>query len=52
MEEGKRAFQVLTGKPTSKRPLGKPRCRWEGKIKLTLKNVCFINKKLDGFISR
>ena len=29
MEEGKNAFKILTGKPTGKRPLGRPRRRWE-----------------------
>ena len=28
MEEGRSAFKILTGKPTGKRPLGRPRCRW------------------------
>ena len=27
MEEGRNAFKILTGKPTGKRPLGRPRCR-------------------------
>ena len=31
MEEGRSAFKFLTGKPTGKRPLGRPRRRW-GKI--------------------
>ena len=26
MEEGRRAFKILTGKPTGKRALGRPRC--------------------------
>ena len=25
-EEGRSAFKILTGKPTGKRPLGRPRC--------------------------
>ena len=28
MEEGKSSFKILTGKPTGKRPLGRPRRRW------------------------
>ena len=32
MEESKSAFKILTGKPTGKRPLGRPRRRWEGNI--------------------
>ena len=37
MEEGRSAFKILTGKPTGKRPLGRPRRRWEGNIRLDLK---------------
>ena len=29
MEEGRSAFKILTGKPTGKRPLGRPRRRSE-----------------------
>ena len=29
MEESRSAFKMLTGKPTGKRPLGRPRRRWE-----------------------
>ena len=29
IEEGKNAFKILTGKPTRKRPLGRPRRRWD-----------------------
>ena len=28
MEEGRSAFKILTGKPTGKRLLGRPRHRW------------------------
>ena len=31
--EGRRAFKMLTGKPTGKKPLRRPRCRWEDNIK-------------------
>jgi hypothetical protein len=27
---------VLAGKPEGKRPLGRPRCRWEDNIKMEL----------------
>ena len=27
MDEGRSAFKILTGKPTGKRPLGRPRLR-------------------------
>ena len=39
MEEGRSAFQILTGKPTGKRPLGKPRHRWEDNIRMDLKEI-------------
>ena len=29
MKESMSAFKILTGKPTGKRPLGRPRRRWE-----------------------
>ena len=29
MEEGGSVFKILTGKPTVKRPLGRPRRRWD-----------------------
>ena len=29
MEKGRSAFKMLPGKPTGKRPLGRPRHRWE-----------------------
>ena len=29
MEEGRSAFKILTGKRIGKRPLGRPRRRWE-----------------------
>ena len=34
MEEGRSAFKILTGKPTGKRPLGRPTCRWMKNIRI------------------
>ena len=34
MEEGRSAFKILTGKPTGKRPLRRPRRRWEENIRM------------------
>ena len=34
MEEGRSAFKILTGKPTGKRPLGRPKRRWEDNIRM------------------
>ena len=39
MEKGRTSFKILTGKPTAKRPLGRPRCRWEDNIKMDLKEM-------------
>ena len=41
MEEGRSAFKILTGKPTGKRPLGRPRRRWEGNIRMDLEEIVF-----------
>ena len=37
MEEGMRAFKILTGKHAGKRPLGRPRRRLEDNIRMDLK---------------
>ena len=34
MEEGRSAFKILTGNLTGKRPLGRPRHRWEDNIRM------------------
>ena len=39
MEEGRGVHKVLVGKPEGKRPLGRPRCRWEDNIKMYLQEV-------------
>ena len=39
MEEGRSAFQILTGKPAGKRPLGRPRRRWEDNIRMDLEEM-------------
>ena len=39
MEEGRSAFKILTGKPTRKRPLGRPKRRWEDNIGMDLKEI-------------
>ena len=33
------AYRVLVGPPVGKRPLGKPRLRWEDNIKMDLREV-------------
>ena len=39
MEEVRSAFTILTGKPTGKRPLGRPRRRWEDNIRMDLEEI-------------
>ena len=39
MEESRSAFKNLTGKPTGKRPLGRPRRRWEDNIRMGLEEI-------------
>ena len=39
MEEGICVHKVLVGKPEGKRPLGRPRRRWEDNIKMDLEEV-------------
>ena len=39
MGEGRGVYSVLVGKPKGKRPLGRPRRRWEDNIKLDLQEV-------------
>jgi len=39
MGERRDVYRVLVGKPEGKRPLGKPRCRWEDNIKMDLQSV-------------
>ena len=39
MEEGRGVHKVLVGKPKGKRPLGRPRRRWEDNITMDLEVV-------------
>jgi hypothetical protein len=37
--EGRGVYRVLVGEPEGKRPLGKPRFRWEDNMKMDLQEV-------------
>jgi hypothetical protein len=39
MGEGRAVHRVLVGKPEGKKPLGRPRRRWEDNIKIDLQEV-------------
>jgi hypothetical protein len=39
MGETRNAYRILVGKPEGKRPLGRPRRRWVGNIKIDLRGI-------------
>ena len=39
MQQSRNAYRVLVGKTEGKRPLGRPRRRWEVNIKMDLREV-------------
>jgi hypothetical protein len=39
MGEGRGVYRVVVGKPEGKRPLGRPRRRWEDNVKMDLQEV-------------
>jgi hypothetical protein len=41
MREGRNVYRVLVGKPEGKRPLERPRRRWEDGIKMDLRETGF-----------
>jgi hypothetical protein len=39
MGEERKVYRVLVGKPEGKRPVGRPRRRWEDGIKMDLREI-------------
>jgi hypothetical protein len=39
MGENRKVYKVLVGKPEGKRPLGRPRRRWEDVIRIDLREI-------------
>jgi hypothetical protein len=39
MREKRKVYRVLAGKPEGKRPLARPRCRWEDGIRMDLRKT-------------
>jgi hypothetical protein len=39
MGEGRKVYKVLVGKPEGKRPLGRPRRRWEDGVRVNLREI-------------
>jgi hypothetical protein len=53
MGEKRNAYRILVGKPEGRRPLGRPRRRWMGNIKMDLREigwdgVDWIDRAKDG----
>ncbi|KAJ4429429.1 hypothetical protein ANN_21598 [Periplaneta americana] len=52
MDESRNAYRVLVGRPVRKRPLGRPRRRWEDNIKMDLREVGdMMHRKLPSICS-
>jgi hypothetical protein len=47
MGERRGAYRALVGKPEGRRPLGRPRRRWEDNIKMDLREVVWGGHGLD-----
>ncbi|KAJ4436645.1 hypothetical protein ANN_16776 [Periplaneta americana] len=45
MGESRNAYRVLVGRPEEKRPLGRPRRRWEDNIKMDLREVGYDDRE-------
>jgi hypothetical protein len=48
MREMRNTYKILVGKPEGKRPLGRPRRRWEDNIRMDLREIRW--KMLIGYI--
>ena len=50
MGERRGVYRFLVGKPEGKRPLGRPRCRWEDNIKMDLQEVGYCGMDWIGLV--
>jgi hypothetical protein len=48
MGENTKVYKVLMGKPEGKRPLGRPRRRWEGGIRMDIREIGLGGSGLDS----
>jgi hypothetical protein len=48
MEEERKLYKVLVGKPEGKRPLGRPRHRWGYGIRMNLRETGLGGRGLDS----
>jgi hypothetical protein len=37
MREMRSAYGIFIGRPEGRRPLGRPRCRWEGNVRMNVR---------------
>jgi hypothetical protein len=49
MEEERKVYKVLVGKPEGKRPLGRPRRRWEDGFRMDLREIGLVGGWWIGF---
>jgi hypothetical protein len=50
MREKRNAYRILVGEPEGKRPLGRPRRRWEDNIKMNLREMGWDGMEWNGLI--
>jgi hypothetical protein len=48
MGEMRNVYNILAGKPEGKRPLGRPRHKWEDDIRMDLKEIGWESNGLDA----
>jgi hypothetical protein len=48
MEEERKVYKVLVGKPEGRRPLGRPRRRWEDGIRMDWLGGCGLDSTVSG----
>jgi hypothetical protein len=49
MGKMKNAYEVFVGKPEGKRPIGRPRHRWDDNILMDLMEISFWDLELDSY---
>jgi hypothetical protein len=50
MEEGRGVYKVSVGRPEGKRPLGRPRHRWEDNIKMDVRGIGIMGRTGFGWL--
>jgi hypothetical protein len=43
MGQMRNTYSILVGRPERKRPLGIPSCRWEGNIRMNLREIWWVD---------